>query len=71
MEKDIANYIKNYDGEDFNALREALYVAFPSVATKVIEKHIKEAELNTAVYTEKDVEFLRKMLRVVQEDLNS
>lgn len=71
MSKEIERQIKNFEGENFGELRDQLYVAFPHVATKVIEKHIKEAELNTAVYTEKDVEFLRKMLRVVQEDLNS
>lgn len=71
MEKDIANYIKNFDGEDFNALREGLYVAFPHVATSVIDRAVIKAELDTALYNHGDVEFLRRMIRAAQEELNS
>lgn len=71
MEKDIANYIKNFDGEDFNALREGLYVAFPSVSAEVIDRAIVKAELEAAQYTHKDVEFLNKMIRSALEELTS
>ena len=71
MEKDIQNYIKNYDGEDFNELRDQLYVAFPHVATKIIDRAVVKAELDTALYNYGDTEFLRRMIRAAQEDLNS
>ena len=71
MSKEIERQIKNFEGENFDELRDQLYVAFPHVATRVIDKAVSEAELNTAVYTQKDVEFLRKMIRAAQEDLNS